>query len=359
MEEKLNTSTPKWIAWESTLKCNLNCIHCRSSSTAETVSAVSTQKAKALMDRVAAFCSPVFVLSGGEPMMRDDVAELTEYGTALGFRMCLATNGTLVTDRAAKSLKAAGIKMVSMSLDGSRPEIHDDFRKVPGAFEKVLKAAETLKKNGMEFIINSSFTQRNMADIPNVFELAKRIGAKAWYMFMIVPAGRGEKAFEELVPPEYYEKILKWHYEAEKDEDEILMRPTCAPHYYRVMFEESRKRKEKFERRTLSFSTGGAKGCLAAQTIAFIDHKGDVRPCSYLELSGGNLFEKSFQEIWNSPLFRDLRDFKKYKGRCGQCEYIKICGGCRARAYAKTGDYLDEEPYCLHVPLKMRVKGTS
>jgi len=297
----------------------------------------------------------VVVLSGGEPLLRSDVFEIATYGNSLGLRMCLATNGTLVTQEVCVKIKEAGIKMVSLSLDGASAEVHDDFRCQPGAFAGTLNAARLFKENGISFLINSSFTKRNQDEIPKIYQLAKEIGATAWYMFMIVPTGRGEDIMEELIAPEDYEKLLIWHYEMEKGEKDILVRPTCAPNYYRVVLQQSKEQGDDYQRRTLQFSTGGSKGCLAGQLISLIDVDGNVLPCSYFPLAAGNIREKSFREIWDkSELFHDLRTFKAYKGRCGSCEYVNVCGGCRARAYAVTGDYMAEEPYCTYVPVKMR-----
>jgi len=212
-------------------------------------------------------------------------------------------------------------------------------------------------RNGQKFLINSSFTKRNQADIPKVFHLAKSLGATAWYMFMIVPTGRGEEIMNELISKEDYEELLKWHYEMEKCEDEMLVRPTCAPSYYRVVLQQSKEQGDDYKRRTLQFSTGGSKGCLAGQLICLIDVDGNVLPCSYFPMAAGNIREQSFKDIWeNSKLFKDLRDFKSYKGRCGACEYVGVCGGCRARAYAVSGDYMGEEPFCGHTPFKMLKK---
>jgi radical SAM protein with 4Fe4S-binding SPASM domain len=173
---------------------------------------------------------------------------------------------------------------------------------------------------------------------------------------MIVPTGRGEGILEELISKEDYERILGWHYDQEKDEKEILMRPTCAPHYYRIVLQRSREERMTWKRRSLQFSTGVSKGCLAGQVIAFIDRYGEVMPCSYFPESAGNVRKKSFREIWeDSPLFQSLRDFGRYKGKCGSCEYLTVCGGCRARAAAlHQGDYLTEEPFCTYIPVRMR-----
>ena len=345
---------PKWLAWEITGRCNLNCIHCRSSSTMGSDQGDFTlEEAKSLIDEITSFAKPVVVLSGGEPLLREDVFDIAAYGTEKGLRMALATNGSLVDDEMCRRIKDSGIRIVSLSLDGSTPEIHDDFRKEPGAFEATLRAAEHLKKHEIEFLINSSFTKRNQDDISNVYKLAKKIGAVAWYMFMIVPMGRGEELMAELISKEDYDEILKWHFEMELEEKDMLVRPTCAPHYYRIVQQEAAAKGLDFERRNLKFGTGGAKGCIAAQSIAFIGSKGDVQPCSYFPMSAGNVRKQTFKEIWdNSRIFEDIRNFKDYKGRCGSCEYLGVCGGCRARAFAVSDDYMEEEPFCSHVPKK-------
>ena len=347
----------KWLAWEITRRCNLHCVHCRSSSELEVKEHpdFSTEEGKRIIDDISSFAKPVVVLSGGEPLLRDDWHELASYGTGKGLRMCLATNGTLVTRELCGKIKDAGIRMVSLSLDGSTAEIHDNFRNQPGAFQGTMNAARLFRESGISFLINSSFTKRNQADVANVYRLAKELGATAWYMFMIVPTGRGEDIMEELISPEDYEELLKWHYEMEKKEKDLLVRPTCAPHYYRVRMQLAKKEGERIEHRSLKFSTGGSKGCLAGQLICLIDVDGNVLPCSYFPLAAGNIREKSLKEIWdNSSLFRELRDFSSYKGRCGVCEYIRVCGGCRARAYAVTGDYLGEEPFCSYQPRRFK-----
>lgn len=350
---------PKWIAWEITRRCNLKCVHCRSSSELDITGHpdFTLDEAKAIMDDIASYASPVLVLSGGEPLLREDVFEIAKYGTNKGFRMCLATNGTLVTDKICEQILEADIKMVSLSLDGAKPETHDDFRNQKGAFNGTMEAIRLFKKHNIPFLINSSFTIRNRKEIPDIYKLVKTLGATAWYMFMIVPTGRGEEIMEELIPVDIYDEILEWHYQIEKEENELLMRPTCAPHYYRIVRQKDKEAGEKNQRRSLKFSTGGSKGCLAGQLICLIDVDGEVQPCSYFPKSAGNIKEVPFKTIWEkSDLFLQLRDFKGYKDNCGQCEYVGVCGGCRARAYSMSGDYLAQEPFCNHVPRQIATK---
>ena len=345
--------SPKWIAWEITRRCNLRCVHCRSSS--ENVVRdhpdFTLEEAYRILDDIAGYAKPVVVLSGGEPLMRADVFDIAKYGTKKGLRMCMATNGSLITDTVCEDIKASGIRIVSMSLDGSTAAVHDDFRNEAGSFDSVIRAAALFRKHGIEFIINSSFTKRNQEEIPLVYRLSKEIGATAWYLFMIVPTGRGEEIMNELISKESYEDILNWHYDIEKDETDLLIRPTCAPQYYRLVLQRRKKEGSAFERRSLKFSTGGSKGCLAGQLICLIDVDGNILPCSYFPKPAGNIRTDSFRNIWeNSSLFRELRDFGSYRGKCGVCEYLNVCGGCRARSYAVTGDYLDAEPFCSYIP---------
>uniref|UniRef100_A0A7C4AJC4 Radical SAM protein n=1 Tax=Thermodesulfovibrio aggregans TaxID=86166 RepID=A0A7C4AJC4_9BACT len=344
---------PKWIAWEITRRCNLHCIHCRSSSE-EVVRQhpdPSTEECLAVIDDITSYAKPVLVLTGGEPLLRNDFFEIAEYGNKKGLRVCLATNGTLINDEICKKIKDADIKMVSLSLDGHSEEVHDNFRQQKGAFQATVNAAKLLKRYEIPFLINSSFTKRNQHTIPDVYKLSKELGAVAWYMFMIIPTGRAEEIVNELISDEDYERILNWHFDMEKEEKDILVRPTCAPQYYRIIMERSKKEGVKFERRSLKFSTGGAKGCVAGQLICLINVDGFVMPCSYFPLPAGNIKEKSFRDIWEgSKLFHDLRNFSSYKGRCGVCEYVNVCGGCRARAYCLKGDYMEEDPYCKYIP---------
>ena len=345
--------SPKWIAWEITRRCNLRCVHCRSSSQLEVEGHpdFSLDEAKRVLDDIRSYASPVVVLSGGEPLLRPDVFDIARYGTALGLRMCLATNGSLVTADTCRQITESGIRMVSLSLDGSTATVHDDFRNQPGAFDGVMNAIRLFNAHNIDFLVNSSFTKRNQDEAPKIHQLVKSLGATAWYLFMIVPTGRGEEIMAELIPPDEYEAMLNWHYDMEKEEDELLVRPTCAPQYYRVVLQRAKQEGERFKRRTLKFSTGGSKGCLAGQLICMIDVDGNVLPCSYFPLPAGNIRHQSFREIWEeSPLFLEMRDFAGYKDHCGRCEYLNVCGGCRARAWAVTGDYLVGEPFCSHRP---------
>jgi radical SAM protein with 4Fe4S-binding SPASM domain len=341
--------TLKWVAFELTGQCNLNCIHCRSSGGDSAGEEISTARARKVLADLSRMGKPVVVLTGGEPLLRSDVFDLLQYGTELGLRMCIATNGTLLDDSVCLRLKESGVKIMAVSLDGASAQVHNEFRNQTGAFEGAIRGIEFLKKHRIEFLVNSSFTKRNRHSIESTYKLAKELGATAWYMFIVVPTGRARDIQEELIGAKDYEDILLWHYEMEKGERDILVRPTCAPQYYRLIAERMKKG-EKFERRTLKFSTGGAKGCMCGQNIAMISRTGDVFGCSYLPVSAGSVIETPFSKIWNeSAVLLTLRESESFQV-CGRCEYRDVCGGCRVRAHFLKGDITAKDPICTYSP---------
>src|SRR5208283_521263 len=379
---------PRLIFWEVTKGCNLRCIHCRATAT-ELMSPADlpTSQALHIIRQIAEFGNPILVLSGGEPLYRPDIFELAEYGTSLGLRVALATNGTLVTKDVAEKIKPAGIKRVSISLDGSDAATHDSFRGIPGAFDAAVYGMRNMQELGMSVQINMTIARHNAHQLPDVLGLARQLGADAHHTFLLVPVGCGvDIAEEQMVPADEYEKILNWFYDRAQ-EGGIELNATCAPHYFRVL-----RQRRAAERRAASLvessfggnareigptemtmpgSTGiglhphaqpvGAghpdsmqamtKGCLAGTGVAFISYQGEVYPCGYLPVLAGNLYKQSLAEIWeNAPVFQQLRDTGNLKGKCGYCEFRNICMGCRARAFAATGDFLDEEPFCVYQP---------
>lgn len=386
---------PRLIFWEVTKGCNLRCIHCRATAT-ELMSPNDLPTARALniISQIADFANPILVLSGGEPLYRQDIFELAEYGTSRGLRVALATNGTLVTGDVADRIKSSGIKRVSISLDGADATTHDSFRGIPGAFDAAIYGMKNLQKVGVSVQINTTIARHNAHQLPAVLELARRLGADALHTFLLVPVGCGvDIAEEQMVPPDEYERMLNWFYDQSLSGD-IELKATCAPHYFRVL--RQRRAADKIAGRvveapavaqhpghigptemTMPGSTGispkpnGAppsghtghpgghpgdmnamtKGCLAGTGVCFISHEGEVFPCGYLPALAGDLRKQSFAEIWNdSAVFGQLRDDDNLKGKCGCCEFRHVCMGCRARAYAATGDFLAEEPFCVYEP---------
>ncbi len=345
------TRPPRLVAWELTNACNLACIHCRASAIKDPApDELSTAEAKHFVDELVEY-KPIIILTGGEPLLRSDVYEIARYATGKGLRVVLATNGTLLTPDIAGKLKAVGIQRVSISIDGSSAQTHDTFRGEPGAFDGALRGIDILKNAGISFQINTTITKRNLEQIPAIYDLALSLEASALHIFLLVPTGRGEEIESEEIPPEEYERVLNWFYDKSKDK-KIQLKATCAPHYFRIM-----RQRAKAEGIRITKETHGleamTKGCLGGSAFCFVSSKGDVYPCGYLPALAGNIRQKPFKMIWEkSKVFNDLRDPGKLKGKCGNCEYRTVCGGCRARAYAAKGDYLDEEPYCIYVPIK-------
>jgi heme b synthase len=344
----------RMIAWEVTQACNLDCVHCRAAAVNEPPPGeLSTKEALSFLDEVASFSSPVIILSGGEPLMRKDVFEIAAYGKKIGLKMVMAPNGTLLNDEVVAKLNEVGIDRISISIDGSTSEKHDSFRRVRGAFEGALRGIEALKRGGISFQINTTVTRFNLQDLPNILRLTQKLGAAAWHVFLLVPTGRARDMKSEEISPEEYERTLNWLYDVQKNEG-IFVKPTCAPHYYRIARERAKKEGEK-----VSFSQRGyeamTRGCLGGISFCFISHMGEVYPCGYLDLKAGDIRKEGIKKVWEeSALFRNLRDFSRLKGKCGVCEFVKICGGCRARAFALTGDYLEEEPFCTYEPYFLR-----
>ena len=352
MELKASRFVPRLIAWEITRSCNLDCVHCRAASSKGPYKGeLTTSEIFRIMEEIKEVSSPVIILTGGEPLLREDLFEIIKKAVSLDLRPVLATNGTLLTESLAEELKKAGIARVSISLDGASPEAHDSFRKVNGAFEGALKGIYALKKAGLPFQINTTITALNAEELPKIHELAKKLGAVAHHIFLLVPVGRGKELQEKVLSPEEYEQILHWFYE-QREKSGLQLKATCAPHYYRILRQRAKAEGKKVDQKTFGLDAV-TRGCLAGIGFCFISHTGIVQTCGYLEIPCGDLKKQSFKEIWEgSEVFNKLRDFRNYKGKCGRCEYIRVCGGCRARAYEATGDYLEEEPLCTYEPKK-------
>jgi heme b synthase len=302
------------------------------------------------MDEIASFSKPVIILTGGEPLLRSDIFDLARYGTSKGLRMVMATNGTLITEETIQAMKASGIQRISISLDGPNAETHDAFRKVKGSFEGSLRGIEMAKKGGLEFQINTTITRANLHLIAEILQLAVNLGAVAHHIFLLVPTGRGKDLQDQEISALDYEKTLHWFYE-QRDRVPLQLKATCAPHYYRILRQRAKKEGKKITPKEYGLDAM-TRGCLGGLSFCFISHVGQVQPCGYLELNCGNMREKSFKEIWEtSPVLQNLRNTNSYQGKCGRCEFRKVCGGCRARAYESLGDYMAEEPYCIYEPV--------
>ncbi len=345
--------TVKLIAWEVTRSCNLACKHCRAEAHLDPYPGeLSTAEAKALIDTFPEVGDPIIILTGGEPLLRPDVFELAAYARDKGLRCVMAPNGTLITKETVTKMKESGISRCSISIDGPEKETHDLFRGVPGAFDAALNGIELLKEQGIEFQINSTVTKSNLSRFKDIFKLAERLGAAAWHIFLLVPMGRAAQIADQVITAAEYEEVLNWFYDFRKTTS-MHLKATCAPHYYRIMRQRAREDGVSVSPETFGLDAV-TRGCLGGTGFCFISHSGQVQPCGYLELDCGNVRETPFPEIWRSSRpFVQFRTQKEYEGKCGVCEYHKVCGGCRARAYSLTGNHMAEEPLCTFIPKKV------
>ena len=349
---------PLVVSWNLTRKCNLKCPHCYiNATTQELKNELTTEEAKNLIDQICEVSRPLLILSGGEPLLRPDVYELVRYGASKGLKMGLGSNGSLIDATAAKRLKEAGIETVSISLDSHIPEQHDEFRGVPGSWEKAVGAIKALQANGVLVQVNTTLTQQNYDQIDDIMSLAENIGVENFHLFFLVPTGRGVKMTD--ISPAKYESMIKTTF-AKVAKHKLNVRPSCAPQFMRIAKDMG-----------LDMSRW-IRGCLAGLYYCRVYPNGDVTPCPYLPIKLGNIREKSFKEIWfNSDMFKTLRNFDALKGKCGVCEHRAVCGGCRARAYGLSsdfidycgdlhepaelkGDYLTEDPWCVYQPKEPR-----
>jgi AdoMet-dependent heme synthase len=344
----------KLIAWEVTRSCNLACKHCRAEAHCEPYEGeLSTEAAKALIDTFPEVGKPIIIFTGGEPMMRPDVYELIHYAHGKGLPCAFATNGTLITADMAKRIKAAGVERCSISIDGADAASHDAFRGLPGAFADSMRGIEFLKAEGIPFQINTTVTRNNLHSFKDIFNLCQRIGAAAWHIFLLVPMGRGSGLADQVISAQEYEDVLHWLYDFRKTTS-MHLKATCAPHYYRIMRQKAHEEGISVTPETFGMDAL-TRGCLGGTGFCFISHVGQVQPCGYLELDCGNVKDTPFPEIWKkSKYFQQFRHQEDYEGKCGVCEYHKVCGGCRARAHSMHGNHMGEEPLCTYIPKKMK-----
>ncbi|MBI2958282.1 MAG: radical SAM protein [Chloroflexi bacterium] len=348
---------PRIVAWELTRSCNLYCAHCRASATSGAYPGeLSTRECFAIVDQLKGMGKPMLILTGGEPLLRPDFFDLANYASRKGFRVTVGCNGTLLTGEVAQKMARVPIARVAVSLDFPTAELQDNFRGLKGAYDGVLQGMTNARGAGVPVQVNATVTKMNAPYLEELVRIALDVGAVAFHPFLLVPTGRGKGLEKEELPPSEYERILRWICEKQVElEGRLLFKPTDAPHFARVRLQ---YRKEcglpahagmpAGHPGAMSVMTGG---CLAGTGFCFISHVGKLQGCGYLDIEAGDLKRQTFREAWEgSPVFRDIRDVSRLKGKCGRCEFKKVCGGCRARAYETTGDYLDEEPYCVYQP---------
>jgi radical SAM protein len=367
---------PFMIIWETTNACDLACRHCRAEAIPENDPlSLSHEEARRLLEQVDSFGKPrpIFIFTGGDPFKRPDLFELLAYGKELGLAMAVSPSGTpLLNKENLQKVKDHGAKAISLSIDGSNPARHDDFRQVPGSFTLTTNGWQTARDIGLKLQLNTTVTRYNLEDLPNIFRLVLDYGAMTWSLFFLVPTGRG-KAEDEVSPAEY-EAVMHFLYDCSKY---ISAKTTEGHHYKRVVIqraildEKGLNVEDYFDLHPIYFQLRdqlhqivGEYGIKPKETIfrtpmhinagngfVFISRRGEVFPSGFMPVGVGNVREKSLVEIYReSSLFNNLRDSGKYEGRCGLCEFVGICGGSRSRAYAVTGNPFAEEPFCTYEP---------
>ena len=346
---------PYVVSWNLTYRCNLACEHCyldaggkprvEDAAFADR-SELTTAQCFKIVDDIAAFApEAVTILTGGEPLLRRDILEIIRYASAKGLWVVVGTNGVKITATLAALLLKEGLRGLSLSLDALDPERHDRFRRVTGAWRNTVQGARILKETGLPFIVQTTVGAHNVNELGAIAEFAHtQLVASVWNLYFLVPTGRG--AFVSDISPDEYDRVLADLATIEKRyAGRMLVNAKCAPHYVKTLF--AADPTSPF----LKTYTGGAGGCPAGTHYLGIRPNGDVTPCPYLPVFGGNLREETLAEVWaRSEPFVAIRKRNALGGRCGACELNALCGGCRARAFGATGDVLAEDPLCTHTP---------
>lgn len=353
---------PFTIAWELTRACAFACVHCRADAIHQRDPAeLSTEEAFQLVDRLTEFGSPILIFTGGDPMMRPDLFEIIEYATQQGLRCSLTPTATaLPTLERLLKAKDAGIRRIALSLDAPDPQVHDQFRQVEGSWQRTMDILHRAQEVGLSVQVNTTVTRFNVDLLPAMVPFVEEVQAVQWSVFFMVPTGRAQAQY--MITAEQHEEVFNWLYDLSQNAP-FDIKGTAAPMYRRVAIE--RKRAEVGQGKEVTFQGAGfqyadglnrpRKGVNDGNGFLFISHLGEIQPSGFLPLTAGYVRTDDVVDVYrNHPLFTDLRDPSKLKGRCGVCEYIDICGGQRGRAYGLTGDYLETDPACVYVPIAMR-----
>lgn len=364
-------NNPYIVIWEVTRACQLQCIHCRADAQNKPDPfELTTEEGFELIDKIFDMDNPILVFTGGDCMMREDLFDLAEYAVKKGMRVSMTPSATAnVTKEKMQRAKAVGLSRWAFSLDGPRPEIHDHFRGTPGSFELTIEKVKYLNELNMPLQLNTVISRYNYDYLEEMAELMKEMKVVMWYIFFLVPTGRGQ--LDACLTPAQHEKVFRWLYELSKTAP-FDIKTTAAQHYRRVVYQQ-KTRQHKIAGTTIHYQDTLTKdmasqidglkrapmGVNDGNGFVFISHTGDVMPSGLLPLVCGNVREQNLADIYReSIIFKELRNPDNYKGKCGVCEYRYVCGGSRSRTYAVTGDYLDSEPFCVYIPEALRKKET-
>ena len=344
------------VVWNLTRKCNLKCGHCYIDATEAEGEEMSLAEFGEVIDDLAEYKVPMVILSGGEPMLRKDFFEILRMINDAGIKAVISTNGTLITKEKAKLMAELGIRYAGVSMDAATPEIHDRFRGVEGSWQKALEGVRNARDAGIRTGFRITLTKDNFREVPALLELALKEKVERFCVYHLIPTGRGTTILDKDLDKTEREWVLSFLYEKAielKDHNiEILTTDSPMDGVY-ILERLKRENPEAYAdaRRILAIGSG----CTIGTKIANIDQKGDVMPCHFSpEMIVGNVRERRFSEIWvdkPSPELVDLRTVpSRLEGKCGRCDYLDICRGCRKRALHHTGKWEGEDPSCIYEP---------
>ncbi len=341
---------PMLVIWEVTQACDLACVHCRASAQSErNPSELTTEQGYRLLDEIRSFGEPLMVFTGGDPLKRPDLYDLIRYSVKIGLRTNVTPSATpLLTAEAIQGFKDAGVTRLAISLDGPDSASHDEFRGIPGTFDRAMFALRYARDIGLDTQFQSTITRRNMHRLPEMAEIAKEVRTKMWSLFFLIVTGRA--AAEDDLLAEEYEKVFEFMYDLSKTAP-FGIKTTEAMHYRRYVAQRAKAEGGMARNEAAKGVAWRTAGVSDGKGFVFVSHTGEIFPSGFLPVSGGNVLHDSLTDVYrNADLFRTLRDSSQRGGKCGICEYVKVCGGSRSRAYALTGDYLAEDPRCIYQP---------
>jgi radical SAM protein len=341
---------PMLVIWEVTQACDLACVHCRASAQPDrNPHELTTAQGYRLLDEIRSFGEPLMVFTGGDPLKRPDLYDLLRYSVKIGLRTNVTPSATpLLTAEAIDGFKAAGVSRMAISLDGPDAATHDEFRGIPGTFDRAMFALRYARDIGLDTQLQTTVTRRNRARLNEVAEIAKEVRTRMWSLFFLIVTGRALE--DDDLRAEEYEQVFEYMYNLSKTAP-FGVKTTEAMHYRRYVAQRIKAEHGVTENENAKGVAWRTAGVSDGKGFVFISHQGEIYPSGFLPVRGGNVLENSLTDIYrNSELFRVLRDTSLRGGKCGACEYQKICGGSRSRAYAFTGDYLAEDPRCVYQP---------
>ncbi|MBO6573896.1 MAG: radical SAM protein [Rhodothermales bacterium] len=302
---------------------------------------LTTEECLDLVVEMRALGTEMLILTGGEPLLRRDIYQIASRASELGMWVVMGTNGVLVNDHVAKKMVECGVKGVGISIDSVDPCKHNAFRGGPDAWKYSVRALEICRKHGLEVLVQSTVMRDNLEEVPDLMAFARDKGAWSFNLYYLVETGRGREMAEQELSAAQTDASLRELVDAQHEYAPMLVRAKCAPQFKQLAFEMGR---------------GGMEsgGCMAGTEYCRITPEGNVTPCPYMDLVAGNVRDQGFTAVWDtSSVLLDLRDTARLKGKCGSCEFSELCGGCRCRAYAASGDHLAQDPACMYQPGSM------